>query len=189
MADWINNPTEWAKDNDSAEFKDFRYFVYDTEPKVSRGIACQLANAKAASAVAGEITQFVKDSFGQSVQGDPTSNDTALEEYVENTLVQEIQSFVVGAQVFKTYWEKRSYKVEMGAPENKTAYTCAVLIKMSKKNIAKALERAQNLLEKNAKKETKENVRGALKDAAEKFNSLDSANSEQADQTEPKKDE
>ncbi|MBT7766107.1 MAG: hypothetical protein HN730_03065, partial [Bdellovibrionales bacterium] len=173
---WINDPQEWAEDNDEKDFKDFRYFVYDTEAKKRRGIACQLARAKGSAEIASEITQFIKQSFGQSVQGDPTQNDDALEEYVETTLAQEVQSFIVGAKVYRTYWEQRAYREKKGADKDFTGYTCAALIKMSKKNIARAIRRAQRKLESVANPETKKNVKAALKDAADKFNELDKKN-------------
>lgn len=170
---WMNDPEGWAKSNDAKDANDFRYFVYDTEPKRRRDIACQLAKAKASGSIAQEITQFIKQSFGQSVQGDPTDNDSRLNEYVESTLAQEVQSFIVGAQVHRTYWEKRAYKVELGAEENTVGYTCAALIKMSKASVKRAISRAQKRLEGVAvDPETKENVKNALKDAGDKFNQL-----------------
>jgi hypothetical protein len=171
---WINDPQEWAEDNDEKDFKEFRYFVYDTEAKKRRGIACQLARAKGSAEIASEITQFIKQSFGQSVQGDPTKNDDSLEEYVETTLAQEVQSFIVGAKIHRTYWEQRAYTEKKGADKDFTGYTCAALLKMSKKNIARAIRRAQRRLESVANPETKKNVKDALKDAAKKFNDLDS---------------
>ncbi len=170
---WLNDPQGWAKKYDKKDSKKMRYFAYNTEVKKRRGIACQLAKAKASAAIASEITQFIKQSFGQSVQGDPTDNDDALEEYVESTLAQEVQSFIVGARIHRTYWEHRAYREELGADDNFTGYTCSALVKMHKKNLKKAIKRAQKKLEDSTDNpETKQNVRKALKDADEKFNKL-----------------
>lgn len=168
---WINEPQEWASKNDKTDAKDHRYFVYDTELKNSRQIACQIAKARATGSIASEITQFIKQSLGQSAQGDPTDTDERLEEYVESTLAQEVQSFVVGAKVHRTYWEMRKYTVELGAERNKQGYVCSALVKISKDSLARAIRRAQKKIEGVANVETKENVKQALKDVEDKFSS------------------
>lgn len=171
MPEWINEPQEWAEDN-IKNSKEFRFFVYDTEPKNSRAIACKIAKANANANIAAEITQFIKQSLATSTNGDPTAMDEKLDEFVETTLAQEVQGFIVGASVYRTYWEKRAYMKEMGADRDYKGFTCAALVKMSKDNIEKAIRRAQRKVEDVANPEVKQNVKQALKDVAEKFNEI-----------------
>ncbi len=173
IPNWINEPQSWAKDNDK-EAKEYRYFVYDTEPKNSRSIACKIAKANASASIATEISQFIKQSLGSSKQGDPTDMDEKLDEYVETTLAQEVQSFVVGARIHRTYWEQRDYKQDLGADKNFKGYTCAALVKISRQNLERAVRRAQKKIEGVANPEVKQNVRNALKDAADNFTKIDS---------------
>lgn len=171
MPEWINEPQEWAEDK-LDNYKEYRLFVYDTEPKNSRAIACKIAKANANANIAAEITQFIKQSLATSSNGDPTDMDEKLDEFVETTLAQEVQSFIVGASVHRTYWEQRAYKKEMGADRDYKGYTCAALVKMKKTNLDRAIKRAQRKIEGVANPEVKQNVKQALKDVADKFNAL-----------------
>ncbi len=171
---WLTEPQIWSKKNDKKDSKNYRYFASDVGPINHRGMACQHAKAKTTADIAAEITQFIKNSFGASAMGDPTDNDSALEEYVEDTLAKEVQTFVVGARVFRTYWEKRAYKKALGADEDKKGYVCHALVKISKKYLKKAIRRAQKKLEGLASDtETKKNVKKALDGAADAFAKLD----------------
>lgn len=169
---WINEPQNWSKEKDVKDSKNFRYFVYETEPKNSRSIACKIAKANAVAGVAGEINQFIKESLGTSLQGAPNDMDQKMEEYVENTLAQETQSFVVGARTHRTYWEQRSYRTDLGAQRNYRGFTCAALVKISKENLKKAIARAQKKIDGEVSPELKSKVQSALDDAAKKFVNL-----------------
>lgn len=170
---WTTDPQLWAKENDKTDEVDFRYFTSDVGPINHRGMACQHAKAKATADIAAEITQFIKNSFGASAMGDPTESDRSLEQYVEDTLAKEVQSFVVGAVVHRTYWEQRSYKKSMGASEDKKGFVCHALVKISRKYIKNAISRAQQRLEGVANPESKQKVQKALDGAAEAFDKLD----------------
>jgi hypothetical protein len=169
IPEWIQEPQEWADDEDEDDFKAHRYYVVNIDPRKSREIACKIAKAQARAEVASEVTAFIKNSFGQATHGDPTDNDEALSEYVEDTLAQEVQAFVVGARVFRTYWEKRKFDKEKGAKKNWAGYTCSALIKISKKNLEKAFKRAEDKLAGKAKKENKQMVKKALKAAQDEY--------------------
>lgn len=171
---WINEPQDWARSKDTKDANEYRYFVYDTDVKNSRSIACRIAKANASATIATEITQFIKQSLATSTQGNPIDLDSKLDEYVEATLAQEVQSFVVGARVFRTYWEQRKYMKELGADRDFKGFTCAALVKISRNNLQRAVRRAQKKIEGVANPEVKDNVKKALADAEKKFVELDS---------------
>ena len=172
---WVEEPQTWAKKFDQEDAPQHRYFTYNTGPKNSRSIACKIAQANAVAHIAGEITQWIKQSLGVGQEGDPTKMDEKLEEYVESTLAQEVQGFVVGAKVYRTYWEHRLYKKDLGADRDYRGFTCAALVKIQKINLERAIGRVQKKLESVANPQVKQNVKKSLEDAATRFNQLDSS--------------
>lgn len=172
VPEWINEPQIWAKKNDKRDAKKFRYFVSTSEVIKNRRLCTKSAQVQATAAIASEITQFIKNSYGQSMHGEP--NDDA-EQYIEETLAQEVQSFLVGARIHRNYWEKRAYKTSLGAEEDRTGYVCSALVKMDRATIKKAIKRAQKKLLGNVRDtEAKKQVNDALKDASDKFDKLES---------------
>ncbi len=164
---WVNEPQAWADKKDSKDFKKYRYFVSTSEITKNKRLCMKSAEAQTSAKIAGEITQFIKNTYGQSVQGDA---DDEVEQYLEDTLAQEIQSFLVGARQHRTYWEKRNYKTELGAEDDKSGYVCSALLKMERKTIKKAISRAmKKLFSSTANPESKGKVKKALKDVESKF--------------------
>ena len=76
---WTVDANDWADERD-LDTKTFKYFSFETEPKVSREMACNLARANARADIAGEITTFIKKSLGASQEGqaaiDPNNPNT-----------------------------------------------------------------------------------------------------------------
>lgn len=175
---WIYQPLEWAKTKRASELKDNRYFSFETEPKVKRNIACNLARANVKVDIAGEITTFISKTLGSSQEGNADIDENnpevqGLRSFVENTLAEKIQAVITGAAVVKTYWEKRAYKKDLGAKRDYIGYTCAVLVKMKKERLNRAIDRAASILDKKADDpKTKENVKNAIKEAKENFSKL-----------------
>lgn len=170
IPEWINEPMEWAEDEDEDDYESHRYYVYTTEPKSSRTTACEIAKARGASVIAAEISQFIKHSFATSTQGDPTATDSDLSQYVEDNLAKEVQTSIVGAKVERTYWEKRRFLKEKGAKKDYDGYTCSALMKISKDNLDKGFDRAEKkLVSKSKNNETKNKVRKAIEEAQEAF--------------------
>lgn len=166
---WLNEPVAWAEKNDD-EFKKNHYFVSTTGLIENQRLCEKSAEAQAAAKIAGEIAQFIKNSYAQSVQGD--SNDE-VETYMEDTLAQEIQSFLVGAKLYRNYWEKRKYSEELGAEENKTGLICSALMKIEKSVLKNAIKNSQEkLMEQATNPESKKKVGEAIKDAEAKFDAI-----------------
>ena len=88
---------------------------------------------------------------------------------MESDLKKDVQSYVVGAQVYKTYWEKRRFLKDEGAAKNWDGYVCTSLIKVPKKNLQAALDRVEKKLNAKASTSTKTQVAKIIKDAKEKF--------------------
>ncbi len=169
---WIQDSVVWAEEN-KKDISKYRYFSYETEPKVNRGFACDAAKANVKSDIAGEITTFIDKSLATSQEGEASIDENnpevkALREFVENTLAEKVQGLIIGAQIRKTYWEKRKYLKRLGAARDFTGYTCAVLIRMPKERIQAALDKASKIIEDKVEDPaTKENVKNALKNAEE----------------------
>lgn len=164
---WIDLPSKGDK---SKERKKNRYFISESAHKNKR-LCLKSAEARATARIAAEIAQFVKNTYGESTQG---GGDDDVTEYMEESLAQEAQSFIVGARVHKTYWEKRGYKETLGAEEDMTKYNCFALIKMSKKSVKKAVQNSTAKLYTNIEDpEVKQNTKKILKDAGDAFNKLD----------------
>jgi hypothetical protein len=163
---WIEDVAVWAEQE--AKDNKFRYFAFETEPKVNREIACNLAKANMKADIAGEISTFIQKHLASSEEGkasiDPNNPKTqALREFVSNTLAEKVQAIVNGASLVKTYWEQRSFSEKLGAPKNYIGYTCAVLVRMEEGRLKAAIDKAsEDITAKADDPETKENVKKAL---------------------------
>ncbi len=166
---WIEDPIVWAGD----KYKDaekFRYFAFETSPKNDREMACSLAKTNLRVDVASEISTFIDKTLGASKEGNASSSDEKLKEFVEETLTEKVHGFINGASIIKTYWEKRKYQVKKGAQRDFTGYTCAALIKMENGLLKDAINRAVNaVVEKAQTNNDKEKVKKALDNLDEKF--------------------
>lgn len=163
---WIEKPLKGDK---LKQRKKHRYFVSESANKNKR-LCLKSAEARATARIASEIAQFVKNTYGESTQG----GDADVTEYMEESLAQEAQSFIVGARVHKTYWEKRRYKEALGAEEDETKFTCFALIKMSKKLVKKAIDKSTAKLYGDIEDpEVKKSTRKILKDVGDAFNKLE----------------
>ena len=178
IPEWLNEPQEWASDvDDDDDTEDYvkknRYYTFSTEAKNSQTISCEIAKARASAELAAEITTFIKQSLAVSKQGDPTSQDEALSEYVEDTLAKEVQTFIVGARVYRTYWEKRKFEKELGAKKDWAGYVCSALVKISKANLKNAFDSAsKNLVKRSSNDVVRENVKKAMQSAKESYTKI-----------------
>ncbi|HLE09939.1 MAG: hypothetical protein A2504_02980 [Bdellovibrionales bacterium RIFOXYD12_FULL_39_22] len=165
---WIAEPQAWAEREDSDDYKTYRYFVSTSEMAASKRLCQKSSEAQAAAKIAGEITQFIKNSYAQSLQG---AQDEEVTSYMEDTLAQEIQSFLVGVVQHRTYWEERKYTKELGASENKGGFVCSALLKVKKETIEKSIERAMKKLFSSVttNPDSKTKAVEALKDVEKKF--------------------
>lgn len=170
---WIEDAEVWTA-QENMDVKKFRYFSFETEPKVNREIACNLAKANVRSDIAAEITTFIQKSLAASTEGqaaiDANNPKTlAMREYVSNTMAERVQSLVHGAAVIKTYWEKRNYMVKMGAKKDYIGFTCATLVRMEDSRLKAAIDKASEDLVEKADPELKDNVKKALENLDEDF--------------------
>lgn len=171
---WIEDPALWSKEY-GKDVEKYRFFSYETEPKVQRKIACDLAKTNVRADIATEISTFIDKQLGTSVEGyssvDENNPDVqGLKEYTESTLVEKTKTLIHGASVIKTYWEKRSYKADLGAKKDFVAYTCAAYVRMDAARLAKAVDdAARAVMERASKTNVKDNVKEALENASQDF--------------------
>ena len=166
---WVSELDEWLDDEED-DYKKNKYYIYTSEAKNSRDISCELAKAKSASIVAGEISTSIKHSFAQSIHGDASSKTEKLNEYIEDNLAKVVQAHIVGAKVYKTYWEKRKFEKELGAKQDWNGFVCTALIKMSKGNLKKAFARTEKTLAAKVDQKAKVYVQKIMKEASEAYN-------------------
>lgn len=171
---WIEDASIWAYQN--MDNKDnYRFFSFETEPKVSRQIACEIARANARGDIAGEITTFISRTLATTSEGqagiDPNNpNVQALRNFVDSSLVERVQAIIHGSSVIKTYWERRNYTKRLGAREDYTAFTCAVYVRMEQERLNEAIDRAAKIVIDEARdQDLKAKVTNALKDAKVDF--------------------
>lgn len=171
---WIEDAEQWAKQNEK-DIEKNRFFSYESEAKVARSAACDIAKANARVDIASEITTYIEKTLGTTQEGNASIDLNSpklasLKEYMENTLAEKVQSMIHGASVVKTYWEQREFKKSLGAKEDFKAYTCAVLIRMDADRLRKSVEEAASFVVKKVEDpEAKENVKKALKNVSENF--------------------
>lgn len=171
---WIEDAEIWTE-QEKMDVTKYRYFSFETEPKVNREIACNLAKANVRTDIAAEITTFIQKSLAASTEGqaaiDANNPKTQpMREFVSNTLAERVQSLVHGAAVIKTYWEKRNYMVKMGSKKDYVGFTCATLIRMEMSRLKTAIDKAsEDLVQKADDPETKENVKKALENLSDDF--------------------
>jgi hypothetical protein len=171
---WIEDAEVWAKQNEKNIEKN-RFFSSETEPKVTRSVACDVAKANVNADIASEITNFIDKTFAQSTEGQASVDMnnpklTPMREYLATNLSQKTQSLIHGAAIVKTYWEQREYKKSLGAKEDFKAYTCSVLIRMDADRLKKAVDDAANFVAKKVEdKEMKAKVEKALEAAGDNF--------------------
>lgn len=168
IPEWVEDLDEWLDDEED-DFKKHRYYIYTTEAKNSRSTACEIAKARSASNVAGEVSTFIKQSLAQSRHGDPTKTNGKLAEYIQDDLAKEVQAFIVGAQNYKVYWEKRRFLKEQGAKKDWDGFVCTSLVKISKSNLKKAFKRSEEALSAKVDVKAKEQVQKIMQEAAEAY--------------------
>ena len=163
---WILDP---ILGDDLKERKKNRYFVNESS-NTNQRLCVRSAEARATSQISREIAQFMKNSYTEATQNE---GDEAVE-HMEEQLAQESQAFIVGAKSLKTFWEKRRYKEEMGAEEDKTEFHCYALIKMAKKDVEEAVKRSRKKLLGNLEDpEVKKKAEKALAGAEQAFTNLE----------------
>lgn len=171
---WIVDSNDWAE-KENLDLDKHRFFSFETEPKVSREMACNYAKANANAEVAGEITTFIKKSFGSSMEGqaaiDPNNPITQpMRNYMENSLVEKVQAIITGANVYKKHWEKRQYLKDRGAKRDYIGYTCAVMVRIERDILQAAIDQVRaEMMNKTTDSNLKNNVKNALNKAEEDF--------------------
>jgi len=155
VPEWIADYKDWLGDQDQEKNK---FYKFETDPKNDREMACKIAKAQASSHVAGEVKVKIKENLTQAIEGDSSDFETKLQEYVSNNLSMDIEANLSGLEVLNSYWEKRAYKKELGADKDYKAWSCTVLLKISKENLMKSIEDSKKkmlkLAQTNAAKET-----------------------------------
>lgn len=171
---WVKHPSQIDPEDERSKN---RYFISEASHTDQR-LCIKSSEVRATARIASEIAQFMKNSYSEATQG---GGDEKVSEYMQEQLAQDAESFLVGAQVSKTYWEKRKYQEKLGAPEDKTKFYCYSLVKMDKKQLETAIKKSSDKLLSGVKNpEVKKKTEKILKEVGNKFTELESqANSDE----------
>lgn len=170
IPEWVSDLDEWLDDSEK-DFEKSRYYIYTSEAKSERSIACEIAKTRASASVASEVSSFIKQSFAQSKEGNPMTDKPSLSEYVEDNLAKEVQAYISGVQNYKEYWEKRKFQKELGALKDYDGFVCSSLVKVSKKNLKRSFTRAQEILDSKLANDndSKEKVKKIIEEAQKAY--------------------
>lgn len=164
IPDWIENPVKAEKV--AKDKKNYRYFVNESS-HASKRLCEKSAETRATAHIAAEIAQFMKNTYSEATQGGAEEEVT---EYMQEQLASNAQGFLVGTAFVAKYWEQRAYKEALGAEEDSKSFYCYAVVKMSKKDIEKAVERSKaKLLGAIEDPEVKKKTNEQLKDVSKAF--------------------
>ena len=168
--EWIETPR--SVDGEK-ERKDHRYFVSESQAKDKR-LCLRSADTRASARIAREMIQFIKNTYAEATQNDNDGVDEEVSTYMQEQLAQETQTFVVGVQTLKHYWEKRRYRTELGAPKEDIRFTCFAAVKIHKDDLKKATAHARDkFLKSLSAPEVKEKAEAATRQVEEAFNAVE----------------
>lgn len=161
---WIKYPDQG--DANKPERKKHTYFVNESAHKDKR-LCERSASSRSRAKIAQEIATFMKNSYAEATQG---GGDEEVTQYMQEQLASEAQAFVIGSSIIQTYWEKRAYQEKLGADEDVKKFNCFALVKMSKKNLEKAIRNSRaKLLDGISNPEVKQKTNKALNMVEKKF--------------------
>lgn len=144
---WLIDAKAWALENEvNPNFHE--YLAYETEPKLSRNLACDLSKANIRVDLAIKLAEGFKKHMLEHIEAKVANLEKKNKyiNYLNEQFPDKIQSFLKGAQVLGTYWEYREYRKDLGASTDYKAFTCASLIRIQKTNILKAIDLARDFL-------------------------------------------
>lgn len=152
-----NSRPDWVKKEKKNSDKEFNYFVSHGN-NINQRLCEKSAMARTSSLVAGEIATQINNAYTEiSDNNNDILNLTSNEELKNN-----INLYLSGLKKEEGYWEKREYKKELGASEDKREYQCYVLMKMDKKTYNDALnlsiEKMLNTISQDEKQQLKEKL-------------------------------
>ncbi len=154
---WIEDAKLWASQFGRAS--DELYFSFETEPKVTRELACDFAKANLRAQIAGDISSDINQTVSTALEAENGSSALntdvkSVKEYMETTLVQKVQGKLIGTEIEKTYWEKRNYQKKLGSVRDFDGFTCAILVKMRKDDFTALVNIVREDLSSRIKNET-----------------------------------
>ena len=129
---WITNAYKAA--DSSKEKKEFRFYNADSE-NVNKRLCQKSAETRATQKIASEVAQEIMGMFQEK---NSATDDTATAK-LKDVLEQNIKTSLHGVQITDQYWEKRAYRMEMGAPQDIVKYKCDAVVKIKVSSLEEAL--------------------------------------------------
>ncbi len=166
-----SKPTWTAQENahksdDSSNKEDYRYFNAEAQ-NPSQRLCLKSAEVRASQKIASEVAQQIMSKYNEASRSQNDDTTTAIEERLE----QHIKANLHGVTTQRTYWEKRQYLEEMGAQEDKVAYKCDAVVKISNESLASLVNAYKKQSINGLEKSYQQNMQNALEATAKLISS------------------
>lgn len=126
---WIEKPQSFGKRQDF-------FFSFETTPKTTKEIACNLVKAYARERIAEEITAFLTDKEDAKELWVQFARDKAFELFQES---------LSKAQILDEYWEQKRI-TDLTTGDDIDFYTCALLIQFQKEDFKNTVDELRKLI-------------------------------------------
>ncbi len=131
----VQNQPKWVKKMVyNPKKSEYKYFVSKAD-NINQELCQKGAEVRARAVIASEIASEIYDAYEETAK----SNNIEDNELATANLKQTVSVYLSGAEVDEKYWEKRSYKKNLGAEKDINKYFCYTLMKMNKENYNKVV--------------------------------------------------
>ncbi|OPZ78408.1 MAG: hypothetical protein BWY78_00603 [Alphaproteobacteria bacterium ADurb.Bin438] len=131
--DWTHDVKEIDDYDDISE----KYYLFSGESEnISKKLCETGARVDADKKLGAYISQFIKNTYAESLQNSGEMMDT----YSEEAMAKNVETKVIGSMSVASYWEKRAYLKDLGAMEDKSLFYCYVVKKIDKDLVDKMLK-------------------------------------------------
>lgn len=134
---WVTKPQKIGSETSDPNYY---YFAFETAPKISRKIACNLLKAYGREKIVQEAYEF-------ATIGSPENIKTLLKESGETLAMKNFRR----TSIVETYWEERLYPPLPEHVKYREGATCAFLIKVKRSEIARIFRSYEVLIGKNTR--------------------------------------
>ena len=128
----VQNQPKWVKKMVyNPKKSEYKYFVSKAD-NINQELCQKGAEVRARAVIASEIASEIYDAYEETAK----SNNIEDNELATANLKQTVSVYLSGAEVDEKYWEKRSYKKNLGAEKDINKYFCYTLMKMNNVNLS-----------------------------------------------------
>ena len=131
---WIDSPQADSRNLAAASDRNL-YFSFESGPKISKEIACNIVRVYARDDLAKKIVDFYLDD--RDVEGEIDLNWRLI---MASEGSRVFKKALKSSKILATYWERRLYPPKIGDSEEIEGFSCALWIEVSQELFSKALK-------------------------------------------------